>query len=155
MGYVEIKRWLYRGNRPNLIARAINGVWARLFALGIARNFLVTLEVPGRRSGRKLSMPLVVAVVDGQRYLVSMLGERVDWVLNVRANGGKAVLRHGIREPVRLEEVPASARAPILKAYLRAASGARPHIPVAKDAPLVEFEKVAPDFPVFRVVSAA
>jgi hypothetical protein len=48
-----------------------------VYALGIAPNHLVTLEVPGRRSGRPISFPLVMAVVDGQRYLVSMLGADV------------------------------------------------------------------------------
>ena len=113
---------------------------------------MVTLEVIGRKSGRTVSLPLVVAVIDGERYLVSMLGENVQWVHNVRAAGGKVVLRSGGREEVRLEEVPADQRAPILKAYLRRAPGARPHVPVNKDAPLAEFEKVATAFPVFQVV---
>ena len=30
---------------------------------------------------------------------------------------------------------------------------ARPHVSVNKDAPIAEFEKVAADFPVFRVAS--
>ena len=45
------------------------------------------MEVPGRRSGRIVSLPLVVATVRGERYLVSMLGEEVNWVRNVRAAG--------------------------------------------------------------------
>jgi hypothetical protein len=61
-------------------------------------------------------------------------------------------LRHGRREQVRLEEVPAERRARILKAYLKRAPGARPHIAVDKDAPLSEFERVAARYPVFRVV---
>jgi len=97
---------------------------------------------------------LVVAVVGGQRYLVSMLGDNVQWVQNVRAAGGKAVLRHGRREEICLEEVPAGQRAPILKAYLQTAPGARPHVPVNKDAALSEFEKIAAAIPVFRVLSA-
>ncbi len=94
---------------------------------------------------------MVMAVVDGQRYLVSMLGEKVAWVENVRAAGGKAVLRHGRREEILLEEVPAHQRAPILKAYLQRAPGARPHVRVDKDAELSEFEKIAAAIPVFRV----
>ncbi len=34
-----------------------------------------------------------------------------------------------------------------------AAPGARPHIPVGKDAPLDEFEQVAPLIPVFRITA--
>src|SRR5205823_11236105 len=96
---------------------------------------------------------LVIAVVEGQRYLVSMLGENVSWVQNVRAAGGRAVRRSGARERVQLEDVPFGQRAPLLKTYLLRAPGARPHIPVNKDAPLAEFEKIAASFPVFRVAT--
>ena len=149
----NFRRWLYRGQRSNWIARMINRAWAAVVSSGVASNLYVTLEVTGRKSGRTVSLPVVVAVVDGQRYLVSMLGENVQWVHNVRAAGGRAVLRSGGREEVHLEEVPADQRAPILRAYLQRAPGARPHVPVNKDAPLAEFEKVATAFPVFRVVS--
>ncbi len=150
----DFKRWLYRGQRPNWIARMINRAWATVASSGAASNSLVTLEVTGRKSGRTVSLPVVVAVVDGQRYLVSMLGENVQWVQNVRAAGGRAVLRSGGREEVHLEEVPRDARAPFLRAYLQQAPSARPHVPVNKDAPIAEFEKVATAFPVFRVVSS-
>ena len=147
------KRWLYRRQRPNWIARIANRAWATVASSGISSSSVVTLEVAGRKSGRTISLPVVVAVVDAERYLVSMLGENVNWVHNVRATGGNAVLRSGGREEVHLEEVPAEQRAPILRAYLQHAPGARPHVLVSKDAPLAEFEKVAPAFPVFRVVS--
>ena len=94
-----------------------------------------------------------MVVVEGERYLVSMLGEGTNWVRNVRSAGGDAVLRHGRREEVHLqEEVEPERRAPVLKAYLGRAPNARAHVPVGKDAPLAEFERVAPRFPVFRVV---
>jgi len=118
---------------------------------GVAPNFLVTLEVAGRTSGRTLSLPVVIAVVEGRRYLVSMLGDDVQWVRNVRASGGRAVLRSGAREEIQLDEVPADQRAPILKAYLQRAPGARPHMPVNKDAALAEFQRIAAVFPVFRI----
>jgi hypothetical protein len=72
-------------------------------------------------------------------------------VQNVRAAGGHAALRRGSREAVQLEEVSADQRAPILKAYLQRAEGARPHPPIDKDAPLAEFEMIAAAFPVFHV----
>jgi hypothetical protein len=121
-------------------------------SLGVPSYAMETLEVPGRRTGRLTSTVLVVARHEGSEYLVSMLGERADWVRNVRAADGKAALRHGRRRPVLLEEVPVELRAPILRAYLRAAPGARPHIPVRLDAAEEEFEAVAGQFPVFRVV---
>ena len=145
-------KWLYRGGRPNRVATFVNRCTAAVYALGIAPNYLVTLDVRGRRSGRTISLPMVMAVVAGERYLVSMLGEEVDWVRNVKAAGGNVILRHGRREEVRLEEVAADLRAPVLKAYLKRAPGARPHLPLDKGAPLSEFEQVSPQFPVFRVV---
>jgi hypothetical protein len=137
---VKLAKWLYRGGRPNRLASVLNRCWAAIHALGVAPNYLVTLEVRGRRSGRMISLPLVMAVVAGERYLVSMLGEEVDWVRNVKAAGGHVTLRNGRREEVHLEEVAADRRAPVLKAYLKRAPGARPHLPVHKDAPLAEFE---------------
>ena len=150
---MNLKKWLYRGGRPNWMATVINRCWAAVHALGVAPNYMVTLEVRGRRSGRKVNLPLAMVVIEGARYLVSMLGEEVDWVRNVKAAGGNVTLRHGRREEVRLEEVAADRRAPVLKAYLKRAPGARQHLPVHKDAPLSEFERVAARFPVFRVVS--
>jgi hypothetical protein len=65
------------------------------------------------------------------------------------------VLRHGRTERGRLEDVPPPLRAPVLKAYLARAPGARPHVPVDPDAPLADFEVIAPRFPVFRVLPAS
>ena len=144
-------KWFYRGGRPNWAARFFNRVGAAVHARGVAPNYLVTLEVKGRRSGRTIRFPLVMAVVGAERYLVSMLGEGTNWVENVRAAGGEAVLCHGRREKVRLEEIPSDFRAPVLKEFLKRAPGARPHVPVDKDAPLEEFERVSPRFPVFRI----
>ena len=149
----DFTRWLYRGQRPNWIARILNRATAAVASTGVASNYLETLEVTGRKSGRTISLPVVLAVVDGQRYLVSMLGDNVQWVQNVRAAGGRAVLRSGGREEVQLEEVPADQRAPILRAYLQRAPGARSHMPVNKDAALAEFQRVAAAFPVFRLAS--
>lgn len=147
----RIKRWLYPGNRPGFLARWLNRGWAALHARGIAPGYLVTLEVAGQRSGRRISLPLVMACVEGERYLVSMLGAGVPWVRNVKSANGCAVLRHGRTEEVVLEEIAVDERAPVLKAYLQRAPGARPHIPVSKDAPVEAFEAIAADFPVFRV----
>jgi len=144
-------RWLYREGHPNRLAKILNRGWAFVHSLGILPNYLVTLEVVGRQSGKTISFPLAMVVMNRQRYLVSMLGEEANWVRNVQAAGGRAKLRHGVSEQVLLEEVAVSQRAPILKAYLQIAPGARPHIPISKDAPVSAFEKIAAQYPVFRV----
>jgi len=149
---MSFKRWLYRGGHPNKLAKLLNRAWGFIHAKGIAPNYMVTLDVVGRKSGKAISFPLVLTALHGERYLVSMLGQNANWVQNVRAAGGKARLRHGISEEIRLEEVNLPARPAILKAFLQHAPGARPHLPVDKNAPLAEFEAIAADYPVFRVV---
>lgn len=148
---MAIKRWMYRGGRPNQLTKIINKGWAIIHSMGIFPNQLVTLEVVGRQSGKTISFPLAMVMMDGERYLVSMLGEEANWVLNVKATDGKARLVHGISEQVLLTEVDVSQRAPILKAYLQLAPGARPHIPISKDAPVSEFEKITSKYPVFKL----
>jgi hypothetical protein len=88
-------RWLYRGGHPNLLAKILNRGWAMVHSLGLFPNYLVTLEVVGRKSGKMISFPLALTVMNGERYLVSMLGAEANWVQNVQAAGGKARLRHG------------------------------------------------------------
>jgi hypothetical protein len=121
----------------------------------VRRRAQLPCDIRGDRTkvGGMIAFPLVMVVVDGERYLVSMLGDNVNWVHNVRAANGRAILRSGECKDIQLEEVSARQRAAILKAYLQRAPGARPHFPVNKDAALVEFQKIAAAYPVFRVVS--
>lgn len=144
-------RWMYRTGRPNRAAAVMNRIGAIVASAGVWPSRLVTLEVRGRRTGRRISFPLVVAEYQGERYLVSMLGAHAGWVANVRAAGGRAVLYNGRVEHVRLVEVDAGDRAPILRRYLQVAPGARPHIPVDRRAPVADFDRVAGRYPVFRV----
>lgn len=149
--YRRGNRLFYRAGRPNSAGRAFGNLWVAAADRGFTPSYLVSLETIGHRTGRRSSVPLVLADHAGDRYAVSMLGERSPWVHNVRAAGGAVALTHGHRREVHLVEVPPAERAPILKAYLARAVGARPHIPVDPGAPLEAFERIAPDFPVFRV----
>jgi deazaflavin-dependent oxidoreductase (nitroreductase family) len=145
------RRWMYRGGRPNPVAGIAARATATLASAGLSPRRLVTLEVRGRRSGRLVSFPVVVTDFQDERYLVAMLGRRANWVRNVEAAGGAAVIRHGRRESVHLEPVEPDARAPILRRYLELAPGARAHIPVDRRAPLSQFEGIAAEYPVFRI----
>jgi hypothetical protein len=151
----DYRRWMYRGVRPNAWARWQNTMSAWLHARGVMPQRLVTLEVPGRVSGRTVAVPLVLTDLDGERYLVSMLGERAHWVSNVRANDHRATLRHGAVETVRLEEVPVEERPRVIQRYVQVAPGGRPHIAVDRHAPLEAFAAVAAGTPVFHVVASA
>jgi len=153
--YDDYLRWLYRSGHPNLFARLQNRASAAAFAVGIWPARAAALEITGRRSGRVITFPVVIAEWTGERYLVSMLGEEANWVRNLRAANGRADLRHGKREAIRLEDVPVATRPDILRQYLAVAPGARPHIAADRNAPRAEFERIAPSIPVFRIVAVA
>ena len=143
-------RYFYRGWRPTRVGR----VWSRMYAwvsgLGLLPRILLTLQTKDR-SGRICATILVVATYQGQRYLVSMLGEGSEWVKNVRAAGGIAAIKRGRSQPVQLTEIPRDERASILKAWSQVATSGRHHLPVSHDAPISAFEAIAGDYPVFRI----
>jgi hypothetical protein len=149
------KRWQYRGGRPRRWARAENRLMAVASAAGLLSKRSAALEIRGRKSGRLISFPVAVADYRHERYLVAMLGKKTNWVLNARAADGRAVLRSGRREEVRLVEDFSDHRAAILRRYLEVAPGARPHFPVDRRAPLEEFEPLVGRYPVFRVTPAS
>ncbi len=134
----RFERWMYPNGRPNRLARLRNRFWA------IAR--CQRPAAPAARDPRghrpqqwaTLSFPLVIADLEGERYLVAMLGEGSKWVPNVRASGGRAVLHHGRREGrLRLEEARSDRRA-LDRAPKpgRGAADRGPSIPVDPSAPV-------------------
>jgi deazaflavin-dependent oxidoreductase (nitroreductase family) len=144
-------RLLYRNWRPTRLGRWVNrfnGWWS---GLGLPPRFQAALEVQGRQSGRRRSNPVVITTVDGERYLVSILGSESDWVKNVEASHGDAVIRQGRRRRVHLVAVPPEQRAPILREYVRIATSGRQHFPLPVGAPLSDFEAIAGRYPVYRV----
>jgi hypothetical protein len=146
----DAAREMYRGGRADATAKWYARLWGRAFALGVFPRRWVTLEVPGRRTGRPMRVPLGMADVAGRWYLVSMLGE-CNWVRNTRAARGRVML-HRIRTSERmLIEIPVAQRAPILRRYVQVAPGGRPHIGVDGDAPTAAFEAIAAAHPVFEV----
>jgi polyisoprenoid-binding protein YceI len=147
-------RAMYPGGHADTTARRFARVWAAVFGLGLLPRRWVTLEVTGRRSGRVTRFPLGMADWNGQWYLVSMLGEGCNWVQNVRAAGGKVTLRRRRAVACKLVEVPVGKRAEIIRCYLAKVSGARPHIPVGRNAALADFEAIAGRYPVFQVLPA-
>ncbi len=149
-------RHFYRNWRPTVLGQ----VWTRLCAWATALGLVmdprvVTLLVKDRRCGRLVAHILVPITVEGRMYLVSMLGAGSNWVLDVRGAAGAAFLTRGRRRAVMLRELPATARAPILRAWCQVATSGRMHLPVPPDAPLTAFEAIALDYPVFEVADAA
>jgi deazaflavin-dependent oxidoreductase (nitroreductase family) len=156
-----VRRFFYPGRRPSRFAKAINAGWSWLASSGLLPEKWpgkpvigsVTVETRGRKSGLPRSNMVTWVEYEGDRYLVSMLGEHTAWVRNARAASGEAVLRRGKRTPVTLEDVPVDQRAPIIRDwYRRTASSTRAHVGLDTDAPLEEFERIANRHPVFRIV---
>jgi deazaflavin-dependent oxidoreductase (nitroreductase family) len=144
-------RFFYRDWRPTRFGRWVNRLWGEVAGLGLTPWIMGALEVRGRVSGRVRSVPVVIAKVEGQRYLVSMLGPGSDWVKNVEAAYGDAVIRQGRRRRVHLVAVPPAERAPVLREYVRVASSGRQHFPLPVGAPLGAFAEIAERYPVYRI----
>lgn len=144
-------RLYYRNRRPTWFGRRSNQVWAWVTALGLMPPILTTLQVRDRRDGALRSTVLVPIVYEGRSYLVSMLGASSDWVQNIAAAGGQAILKRGRAQRVMLHEVPPEDRAPILRAWCQIATSGRKHLPLPYDAPEHAFARIAADYPVFRV----
>jgi len=147
----SLMRLFYRDWHPTRLGR-----WANRFAcwwsgLGLPPKFQAVLEVRGRTSGRIRSSPVVIATVEDRHYLVSMLGPGSDWVKNVEAAQGDAVIRRGRRRLVHLVPVPSGQRAPVLREYVRIAASGRRHFPLAVGAPLSDFAAIAERYPVYRI----
>ena len=131
-----------------------------LTSLGLAPRDAVTLEVRGRRSKKVRRTPVLRTRYRGEDYLVALAGES-EWVRNVRAAEGRAVIRRRGARPVRLVEVPVDERPSIISEYLRrgaerggskaAAKQARYYFGLNAEPSLEEIRAVADYYPVFRV----
>jgi hypothetical protein len=124
---------------------------ATIFGSGIGPNQAATLEVRGHKSGRTITFPVVVTDYQGERFLVAMLGQKTNWVRNLRGGDGRAVLQRKKREDVSLVEELSDGRPAILRRYLELAPGARPFFPIDRNASLSEFERIVDQYPVFRI----
>ena len=141
-------------HKPSGPVKVMNAFLGRLASIGLMPKDTVQLQVKGRKSGQTRSVAVTWVEHEGQRYLVAPRGN-TEWVRNAKAAGGEAVLKHGKSERVRLEELPVEQRAPIIKSYLKkTARVTKREFGIEPDAPIEEFQRVASDHPVFRVVPA-
>ena len=142
-------------HKPSSLVKAMNSVFGRLASWGLIPGDTALLQVNGRRSGQTRSNAVTWVEHDGQRYLVAPRGN-TEWVRNVKAAGGEAILKRRKAERVRLEEVPIEQRAPIIKSYLKkTALVTKREFGIEPEAPLEEFEKIADRHPVFRITKAS
>jgi deazaflavin-dependent oxidoreductase (nitroreductase family) len=151
-------RTAYR--RPPALYRSMQWLGVLLTSLGLVPETVVTLEVRGRRSGRLRRAVVVRATYQNQLYLVALAGES-EWVRNVRAAAGQAVIRQRGTRKVRLVEVPADERPPIIQAYLHRAGWSSPsqearhYFGLRPNPSLEEIRPLVDRYPVFRILDAS
>jgi deazaflavin-dependent oxidoreductase (nitroreductase family) len=128
----------------NLVAKV-------LVSSGVGPKRMHLLTVQGRKTGRPHTTPLTVVETDGQRWLVAPYGG-VAWAKNVGASGSAKLRRGRVMEQVKVEPVDAHESALVLKAYIHLEPITRSAFEVGPDASLEEFEAIAPNHPVFRIL---
>jgi len=140
--------------------RRLNWLGVLLTSVGLAPRDAVTLQVRGRTSGKVRRIPILRTRYRGDDYLVALAGES-QWVRNVRAARGDAVIRRrGVRH-VHLEELPPTERAEIIAEYLRAGqrrSGAEANADQARfyfgldpEPSIDDIGAIVDSYPVFRI----
>jgi deazaflavin-dependent oxidoreductase (nitroreductase family) len=143
--------------RPGWFTKHVfNRLVSGLTRLGVSVWGSRELRVRGRRTGQMRSTPVNLLTIDSERYLVAPRGD-TQWVRNLRV-AGKGELRLGRRiEPFTATEVPVEKRVPVLRAYLKRwkAEVGLFFGGVSADSSDEELRRIAPDHPVFRVVSTS
>jgi len=145
---------------PGLYRRLSRRLGPAATSLGLVPEDVITVEVPGRRSGVIRRTTMVRAECGGGYYVVSLAGES-DWARNVRAAGGQVVIGGRRRRAARLAEVPVPQRAEVIRAYLlrwgrrpgsrAVAREARYYFGVSAEVSLEQIRGVAEHYPVFRI----
>jgi deazaflavin-dependent oxidoreductase (nitroreductase family) len=140
-------------NKPSGFVKKMNSALGWVFARGLGSKRWVQIEHKGRKSGKTYKTAVNWTQLEGQRYLVAPRGE-TQWVRNVRADGGKAVLTKGKSETVRLEEIPVDARAAIIKNYVAENKVVKGEFGLEPDDPIEKYQEIAPNHPTFRIHTA-
>ena len=132
-----------------------NRIVALMTGAGIGVYGSRVLEVPGRRSGQSRRTPVNLLRFDGDQYLVAPRGH-TQWVKNLRASGSGRLLLGRRAERFTATEVADADKPPVLRAYLKRWKWEVGQFfdgvgPESSDADLLA---IAPDHPVFRVVTS-
>ena len=129
------------------------------FGLGSSgeQDMMRILRVKGRKSGREYDVPVRVAVWEGQRYVLSMLGE-AQWVRNLRAVGTAQMVVGKTVEPIHTQEILGDEKIAFLTWYCQHPDYAmRARFALKADTKHLtpaETARLAGLFPVFRLEPA-
>ncbi len=132
--------------------KVMNPLIAALTRLGLSFAGSRILEVRGRSSGEPRRNPVNPLSFEGSRYLVAPRGH-TQWVRNLRAAGEGHLLIGSRRERFTAVELNDAEKEPVMRAYLRLWKWEVGQFfdGVGPDSPRAEFERIAPDHPIFRL----
>jgi deazaflavin-dependent oxidoreductase (nitroreductase family) len=141
--------------RVTTFVRVSNAMTSFLMRRGIKMGNMALLTVPGRKSGKPITTPIVIIVQDGKRYLFSPFGI-VNWVRNLRAAGGEIAITRGRRtEQIHATELAPEVAAPIFRESMSTIpSYVRGYLDLTANSSLEEFEREIPTHPVFLLQAA-
>src|SRR5262245_39543261 len=141
--------------RPSALDRSFNAFVAFLTRLGVSMYGSRVLAVRGRKSGAWRTVPVNLLVHEVERYLVAPRGE-TEWVRNIRVAGGGELRLGSAHEAIAVSELRDADKPPILRAYVEKwwFEVARFFEGVTRDASLEDLQRIAPGFPIFRILPA-
>ena len=134
----------------DLSRRIVDRIMIWLIRAGRGPTFYSLLTVPGRKTGRPHTKPIVLVEQGNERWLVGPYGE-VDWVKNTRTAGEVILSRGKVVEPLTIRELLPAESAPVLKQYLIENPITAPYFNAKPDSPLEVFETEAATRPVFAL----
>jgi len=140
---------------PTGVDRIFNRAVEWLTRAGVSVLGSRILRVRGRSSGEWRSTPVNLLTVGGQTYLVAPRGT-TQWVRNIRVAGG-GELRVGRRvTPFTVQELPDADKPAVIRAYLKrwAWEVGRFFEGLNASSPDADLLRLAPSFPVFRVITS-
>jgi len=136
-------------NKPSGATKKMNSFMGWLSGLGIGPKKQVQLTTRGRKSGLPRTVAVNVVEYNGNRYLVAPRGN-TEWARNAVVNG-EATVKHGKSQDVRLVDVPAAERVPIIQKYVKETAIVRKEFGVEPTSPIEEYQKIADKHPTFRI----
>lgn len=141
-----------RFEKLGVLDRLVNGAIGGLVGLGVGPAHMRVLEVVGRKSGRRYTLPVDLLDYGGKPYLVAPRGY-TQWVRNAEAQGevtlrrGTKRARYGLR-PLGDAEKPA-----VLKAYLDGFhSEVQRFFPVKAGSSVDAFAPLVAQYPAFELL---
>ncbi len=144
--------WPTRRYQPGRLRHVENAFTSVLARAGlIPHTYLLTTR--GRKTGRPRRNPVILVVLNGQRWLVAPYGP-VSWVHNARAAGKVELTRGRTTRVYEVRELPAQQAGYVLKHYVRIARVTQPYFRARPDSPVEDFSAEAALHPVFHLIRA-